>query len=233
MLAVLDGSLDNGHIAVIAGGIDIFYPPDNEPRQRAVAEQGLLLAEMPPQTQPQARHFPHRNWIIAGLAQATLVIEAAVKSGSLITARLAADAGRDVMAIPGSPLDARAQGCNQLIREGATLVQNVDDIIEILRPGLIDRMQEGRDQFDQHGADPVSPSPVSPSPVSPGPIPLDDDNMADRQSLQAILGTTPVPIDELIRQTGLPGAAVQLYLLELDLAGRLDRHAGSRVSLAM
>ena len=121
--AAHDGALETGTIAVIAGGIDIVYPPENEARQRAIAERGLLVAEQPPGTEPRARHFPYRNRIIAGLAHGTVVVEAAPKSGSLITARLAAEYGREVMAVPGSPLDPRAQGCNQLIREGATLVQ--------------------------------------------------------------------------------------------------------------
>jgi DNA processing protein len=127
--AAHDGALETGTIAVIAGGIDIFYPPENEARQRAIGERGLLLAEQPPGTEPRARHFPYRNRIIAGLAGGTVVIEAAPKSGSLITARYAAEHGRDVMAVPGSPLDPRAQGCNQLIREGAVLVQNAADVL--------------------------------------------------------------------------------------------------------
>ena len=110
--AAHDGSFATGTIAVIAGGIDIFYPPENEARQREIAESGLLIAEMPPGTEPRARHFPYRNRIIAGLAAGTVVVEAAPKSGSLITARLAAEAGREVLAVPGSPLDPRAQGCN-------------------------------------------------------------------------------------------------------------------------
>ena len=120
--------------AVIAGGIDIAYPPENADLQRAVAEKGLLIAEMPPGTEPRARHFPHRNRIIAGLALGTVVVEAVPKSGSLITARLAGEYGREVMAVPGSPLDPRARGCNQLIREGATLVQDAGEILELVRP---------------------------------------------------------------------------------------------------
>ena len=122
--AAHDGSLETGAIGVVAGGVDIFYPPENEARQKAMFERGLVIAEMPPGTEPRARHFPYRNRIIAGLTAGTVVVEAAPKSGSLITARLAAEAGREVMAVPGSPLDPRAQGCNQLIRQGATLVQN-------------------------------------------------------------------------------------------------------------
>ena len=122
--AAHDGALDSGTIGVVAGGIDVFYPPENEARQTALFERGLVLAEMPPGTEPRARHFPYRNRIIAGLGAGAVVVEAAPRSGSLITARLAAEAGREVMAVPGSPLDPRAQGCNQLIRDGATLVQN-------------------------------------------------------------------------------------------------------------
>ena len=132
--AAHDGSLESGTIAVIAGGIDVAYPPENAERQKAIAEGGLLLAEMPPGTEPRARHFPYRNRIIAGLSAGTVVVEAAPRSGSLITARLAAEAGRDVMAVPGSPLDPRAQGCNQLIRDGATLVQNAHDVVEAIGP---------------------------------------------------------------------------------------------------
>ncbi len=132
--AAHDGALETGTMGVIAGGIDIFYPPENEERQRAIAERGLLIAEQPPGIEPRARHFPYRNRIIAGLTQGTVVVEAAPRSGSLITARYATEFGRDVMAVPGSPLDPRAQGCNQLIREGATLVQNAEDVLEAIRP---------------------------------------------------------------------------------------------------
>ena len=132
--AAHDGALDSGTIAVIAGGIDVVYPPENAERQKALGERGLVLAEMPPGTEPRARHFPYRNRIIAGIEQGTVVVEAAPRSGSLITARLAAEAGREVMAVPGSPLDPRAQGCNQLIRDGATLVQSAADVIEAIRP---------------------------------------------------------------------------------------------------
>lgn len=132
--AAHDGALDSGTIGIVAGGIDVFYPPENEQRQRAMFERGLVLAEMPPGTEPRARHFPYRNRIIAGLSVGTVVVEAAPRSGSLITARLAAEAGREVLAVPGSPLDPRAQGCNQLIRDGATLIQNAADVLEAVRP---------------------------------------------------------------------------------------------------
>jgi DNA processing protein len=212
--AAHDGSLDTGTIGVVAGGIDIFYPPENQPRQRAIAERGLLVAEQPPGTEPRARHFPYRNRIIAGLAQGTVVVEAAPRSGSLITARLAAESGREVMAVPGSPLDPRAQGCNQLIRDGATLIQNAEDVIEAVNPLRLR-------PFRQKELD-YAPAEIPPD------VPEDS-----RAALTGLLNGTPVPIDELVRQAALPPAAVQTILLELELAGRLERHAGGKVSLAM
>ncbi|HEX5185215.1 MAG TPA: DNA-processing protein DprA [Allosphingosinicella sp.] len=210
--AAHDGSLETGTVAIVAGGIDIFYPPENEARQRAIAERGLLLAEQPPGTEPHARHFPTRNRIIAGLTQGTVVVEAAPRSGSLITARLAGDYGREVMAVPGFPLDPRAQGCNLLIREGATLVQTAEDVMEAIRP-LHLSFREGAEDY--------APAP-----------PAGEVTEGARNALASLLSPTPVPVDELIRQTGLPPAIVQTMLLELELAGRLERHAGGRVSLA-
>lgn len=199
-----------GTIGVIASGIDIAYPPENAALQEQVAGEGLLIAEMPPGTEPLARHFPYRNRIIAGLASGTLVVEAAPRSGSLITARLAGEAGREVMAIPGSPLDSRSKGCNQLIRDGAILVQAPDDVIELLAGfGGAPRstFRESAEDF----------------------APLADAPPAD---IAGLLGPAPVGVDELIRQTGAAAGAVQMALLELELAGRLARHAGGRVSLA-
>jgi DNA processing protein len=205
------GSLSGGTVAVIAGGIDVVFPPENAELQERIAAEGLLVAEMPPGTEPRARHFPYRNRIIAGIAQGTVVVEAAPKSGSLITARLAADAGREVMAVPGSPLDPRAQGCNLLIREGATLVQSAADVLELLRP--------------------IDPRAVR-SPADPfGVRPPDDASDADRRRILELLGPVPVGVDELIRQAALLPAVVQTVLLELELAQRLERHAGGRVSL--
>ena len=207
--AAHDGALESGTVGVIAGGIDIFYPPENEPRQRALYERGLVLAEMPPGTEPRARHFPYRNRIIAGLSSGTVVVEAAPRSGSLITARLAAEAGREVMAVPGSPLDPRAQGCNQLIRDGATLIQNAADVAEAVRPYQ---------------------STVRSTPARYEPA--EEVNGHDALGLvEGLLGPSPVPVDEIIRLSGAPSGSVQMALLELDLAGRLDRHAGNRVSL--
>jgi DNA processing protein len=209
--AAHQGSIGGGTVGVIASGIDIAFPPENRELQERVAVEGLLLAEQPPGAEPLARHFPSRNRIIAGLAQGTVVVEAAPRSGSLITARIAAEAGREVMAVPGSPLDPRAQGCNLLIREGATLVQNVDDILEAVRP------------IDARSVR----SPVSEFESEPADEPGDD----ERHRIEELLGPVPVPVDELIRQAGLAAAKVQLVLLELELAGRVERHAGGRVSL--
>jgi DNA processing protein len=180
------GSIGTGTIGVIASGIDLAFPPENAELQERVATEGVLVAEQPPGTEPLARFFPSRNRIIAGLATGTVVVEAAPRSGSLITARIAAEAGREVMAVPGSPLDPRAQGCNLLIREGATLVQSVDDILEMVRPLDLRAVRAPVQGFD--GAPP------------------EDASDADRRAVTV--------------------------LLELELAGRLERHAGARVSLA-
>ena len=211
--AAHDGALETGTIGVVAGGIDIFYPPENQARQEAMYKRGLVIAEMQPGTEPRARHFPYRNRIIAGLSLGTVVVEAAPRSGSLITARLAAEAGREVMAVPGSPLDPRAQGCNQLIRDGATLVQNAADVLEAVRP-IEPRVLSGRAPF------------ALPDQAAP----LESDESA-LQVVEGLLGPSPVPVDEIVRQSGVSSGDVQLVLLELDLAGRLDRHAGGKVSL--
>lgn len=206
------GGPGGGTIGVIASGIDIVFPPENAALQEQVANEGLLLAEQPPGTQPLARHFPYRNRIIAGLSLGTVVVEAAPKSGSLITARLATEMGREVMAVPGSPLDPRAQGCNLLIREGATLVQSAADILKAIAP-LDDRML--RQPRSDYGAGPVQA----------------DIGDADRRAVRDLLSPVPVPVDELIRQSGLSPAIVQTALLEMELAGQLLRHAGGRVGL--
>jgi DNA processing protein len=208
------GALSAGAtIGVIASGIDIAYPPEHESLQGEIAERGLLIAEQPPGTEPRGSHFPSRNRIIAGLATGTLVVEAAPKSGSLITARLAGEAGREVMAIPGSPLDARSHGCNQLIREGAVLVQSAADVVELLS-GF-----DGtpRSSFRENDASVFA---------------FDDEPADGPADMSGLLTTAPVAVDELIRQSGEGAASVQLALLELELAGRLTRHAGGRVSLA-
>ena len=171
---------------------------------------------MPPGTQARARHFPHRNRIIAALSLGTVVVEAAPRSGSLITARLAGEAGREVMAVPGHPSDPRAQGCNLLIRDGATLVQNADDVLEQVRP------------IDARAALPGAVRDPASGWRAPPP---EDATEADRRTIQRLLGPVPVAVDELIRQSALAPAVVQMVLLELELAARLERHAGGRVSL--
>lgn len=203
--------LGGATIGVIASGIDISYPPEHADLQEEVAAKGLLIAEQPPGTEPLARHFPSRNRIIAGLAGGTVVVEAAPKSGSLITARLAGEYGREVMAIPGSPLDARSHGCNQLIRDGAVLVQTPEDVIELLS-----------------GFDGTPRSSFREPAAAAG---FDLTEATEPAELADLLTTAPVAVDELIRQSGAGAAAVQLALLELELAGRLVRHAAGRVSL--
>ncbi len=209
--AAHQGALGGGTAGVIASGIDITYPPENKELQEQVATHGLLIAEQPPGREPLARHFPYRNRIIAGMALGTVVVEAAPKSGSLITARLAGEAGREVMAVPGSPLDPRAQGCNALIRDGATLIQSVADVLETIRP-IASMMGSPKLAFR---AEPVSAD-------------ASDD---DRGVVQNLLSHAPVQVDEIIRQSGFAPATVQTVLLELELGGRLERHAGGRVSL--
>ena len=174
-----------------------------------------MLAEQPPGTEPLARHFPYRNRIIAGLSLGTVVVEAAPRSGSLITARLAGDYGREVMAVPGSPLDARAQGCNGLIREGATLIQSAADVIDSVRP--IDA------RLVREATAPVFTPPAQGA--------SDDASQSERDGVVSLLGYSAVSVDELVRQAGASPSAVQLVLLELELAGRLERHAGGKVSL--
>lgn len=209
--AAHDGAMEAGTIGCAAGGIDIFYPPENRERQTRMFETGLVVSERPPGLEPRAKDFPRRNRIIAGLSQACVVVEAAPRSGSLITARMAAEAGREVMAVPGSPLDPRAQGCNQLIRDGATLIQTAADVMEGLRAPT-------------HVASPRFDYEDSPAPADAS------EDMRDR--VIELLGPSPAPVDELVRLSGASAGEVQLVLLELDLGGRLDRHAGGKVSLA-
>lgn len=211
-----EGSLATGTIAVLGTGIDEIYPPENEALFHRIAEAGLILTDYPVGTAAKPQHFVRRNRIIAGLSLGVLLVEAALKSGSLHTARFAADLGREVFAVPGSPLDARAQGCNQLIKEGATLTQSFDDILNTLRPLL-----------DKPMAMPEPPLFANLPPES-----LDDSLIAaHRLSIVEKLGFAPVPVDDLIRLTDAPVGVVQMVLLELELAGRLARHPGGQVSL--
>ncbi len=212
------GAMAGGTIAVVAGGVDVVYPPENAALMAEIAEKGLILAEQKPGVEPQARHFPRRNRVIAGLAAGTLVVEGAPRSGSLITARIAAEAGREVMAIPGSPLDPRAQGCNLLIREGATLVQTAADVVEALSAfgegpqlGMRYKAAEPTAAFDDVAA---------------------EAGETERGAIESLLSPTPVAVDELVRLSALPAAIVATVLLDMELEGRLVRHAGGRVAAA-
>ncbi len=213
--AAHQGAMEGGTIAVVAGGVDVVYPPENKALMAEVVARGLVLAEQKPGVEPQARHFPRRNRIIAGLCAGTLVVEGAPKSGSLITARLAAEAGREVMAIPGSPLDPRAQGCNLLIREGATLVQTAADVLEALSAfgggpqlGLRFMAADASAAFD---------------------VALEAGD-AERAEVLRLLSPTPVAVDEIVRLSGLGAPVVAAVLLDLELGGGLSRHAGGRVA---
>ncbi len=223
----IDGAAHEGAfpatIGVIASGIDIAYPPQHVELQERIANEALLIAEQPPGTEPRGRHFPSRNRIIAGLASGTLVVEAAPKSGSLITARLAGEAGREVMAIPGSPLDTRSHGCNQLIRDGAVLVSSPDEVVELLEgftgdPRSTFRVNENGANFDYEELRKLEWGEAK--------------GGEGGDVVTRLLTKAPIAIDELIRQSGASPAVVQMELLELELAGELERHDGGMVSLA-
>ena len=215
--AAHEGALESGTLAVVAGGIDVCYPEENRALHEAIRARGLLVGELPPGTRPQARHFPRRNRIISGLAQGVVVVEAALRSGSLITARRALDQGREVFAVPGSPLEPRARGCNALLRDGAAhLVESAADVMAVL---------EG--PFGQRPAPSEAPAMRAEAAVWPDEGQL----QGARGRLLDLLGAEPVPVDELVRQCHLSPAAVSTVLLELELAGRLERHPGHRVAL--
>ncbi|MES2473875.1 MAG: DNA-processing protein DprA [Pseudomonadota bacterium] len=213
-----DAALAVGTVAVVAGGVDIVYPPENQKLYEAIRERGLIVSEMRLGEAPQARHFPRRNRIISGLSRGVVVVEAAEKSGSLITAQYALDQGREVFAVPGSPLDPRARGTNRLIREGATLTESAEDVLSVLRPML------GGGFGEPDGGRPGSAPPALPE--------LEAEADRVRARVEEALGPAPVEIDELIRQLGAPAGAVLTVILELELAGRCIRHPGNRVSWA-
>lgn len=224
-------SLATGTIAVVAGGIDIFYPPENRELQASIGHEGLVIAEAPLGAEPMARHFPRRNRIISGLSLGVLVIEAQVRSGTLITARLAGEQGREVFAVPGFPLDPRARGANRLLREGATLVETADDIIEPLLTahGLAASGNPGM---------PEGPSPMFAAndgimdDVS-GADGMPDDMDQARDTLLAALSAEPSPADQLMRVADIDAPAFHAAMLELEIAGRVTRHAGNRFSLVL
>ena len=225
--AAHDASLKTGTIAVQGGGIDLPYPAENDALFRRIGEVGCLISEQPMGLAPQARHFPRRNRIISGIARALVVVEAAARSGSLITARNALDQGREVLAVPGHPFDARASGCNMLIRDGATLVRSAADILAALGPLELPTFPAGAPEPTSQGRDiPPRPAPAipdSPAPAGPG---------SHHARILARLGPTPLAEDQLIRDLKLPAAQVAPALLDLELDGRILRHAGGLVSLA-
>jgi DNA processing protein len=213
------GALAGGTIAVLAGGLDRPYPPESEPLYHAIAERGLVVSEMPLGRVPQARHFPQRNRIVSGLALGTVVVEAALQSGSLITARLAGEQGREVMAVPGSPLDPRCRGANLLIRQGATLVEGAADVMEALSGagGRFHPVADRAEGFSQ------TPSNIS--------EPIETTIKSSLSLVEERLGPSPVAVDELLRQCHMSPPFLRMTLLELELAGRLQWHPGNRVSL--
>lgn len=218
--AAHDGALETGTVAVVAGGVDVIYPRENTDLYHRIAERGAVVSEQPLGTVGQARHFPRRNRIISGLARAVLIVEATLDSGSLITARLAGDQGRDVMAIPGSPLDPRARGANDLIRKGATLIETPEEMIRHLREMPMSGLKTTASQGYQD-------APLPATAPEPEGLP------AAREALTEALGPTPVAIDDLVSDLGLSPTFVVGIILELELAGLAERHPGGRVSLLM
>lgn len=213
-------SLKTGTVAVIAGGHERIYPAQNIPLVEAIiSEGGAVVTEMPLQWEPRAQDFPRRNRIVSGMAYGVVIVEAAKRSGSLITARLALEQGREVFAVPGSPLDPRAEGPNDLIRQGATLCGNARHVIEVLEP-IIGHI--GQDAGCTHA--PVMDENVSqPATGIPG--------SNETAKVANLLSPTPLPIDDLVRMASMPLRIVQIALLELEIAGRLERHGGNRVSI--
>jgi DNA processing protein len=214
--AAHQGALKNGTIAVVAGGIDDIYPEENAKLYEAIKEQGLILAESPLGQKPFAQSFPRRNRIVSGLSKGVIVVEATMRSGSLITARMASEQGRDVYAVPGHPLDPRASGPNHLIREGATLVRSADDIMESLLDFSGQNLREH--YFTQNPYDPPAESYEEPP-----------ENGHD--GVLEILSFTPIAVDEILRSCHLSIGALQTILLDLELAGRIKRLPGSKIQL--
>lgn len=215
--AAHQGALNSGTVAVLAGGIDHIYPLENQTLYHKIVEQGLIIAETPLGTAPQASFFPRRNRIISGLSLGVIIIEAAKQSGSLVTSRFALEQGREVFAVPGSPLDPRSYGANMLIRQGATLIQNVDDVISVVEnlskmtPHLNLLRKKSKTQEKSF---------------------LDEKKGTKiQQDLLDLLSISPIGVDEIIRECHFSTAEVMLALLELELEGRIDRHPGSQISL--
>jgi DNA processing protein len=235
--AAHEGALAAGAptLAVIASGVDVAYPADNAELMERIAGSGAIVSERPLGAVPQARHFPRRNRLISGLSLGVVVVEAAPQSGSLITARLAAEQGREVMAVPGSPLDPRHRGTNQLLRDGATLVESAADVVAALGP--LAPSPERRPTrpavapaIASSPSTPARPARTATAQPSPEPGSIGADLIG---RVRERLGPEPLLVDELIRQCQASTAEVQQALLELELDGRLERHPGNRVSLAI
>ena len=205
-------TVTSGTVAVLAGGHDRVYPPENVPLLEQLLPSGAAVSEMPLGLTPRAQEFPRRNRLISGLALGVVIVEAAQRSGSLITARMANEQGREVFAVPGSPLDPRCEGTNGLIKQGATLVTEAEDVLAVLRPILGQQLPLSFEEPD-------------------GPNPLSEPNGGERERIVALLGPTPVSIDDLVRLSKSSPAIVRTVLLELEIAGRLERHGGGLVSL--
>lgn len=212
------GALETGTLAVMAGGVDVVYPAENAELFEKIVAVGAVVSELPPGTVPQGRHFPRRNRIISGTSLGVLVVEATLRSGSLITARLALDQGREVFAVPGSPLDPRARGTNNLIRQGAALAEGGEDILAVLQDTIRAPLTEKRDE---------------PFADLPAELPSEAELSEARRCVVERLAPTPVAVDEIVRQCQVTPALVLTVLLELELAGRLQRHPGNQVSLVI
>ena len=217
--AAHDAALATGTVAVMAGGIDVIYPPEHARLYEAIAERGCLITEMAPGFSPRGQDFPRRNRIISGVSLGVIIIEAAARSGTLVTARYAGEQGREVFAVPGHPLDPRAEGTNQLLKQGATLVTCAADILEALGPIT--------GQHPVQVAEPVAR--YAPSAVEP----LAGPSAGDTGTVEQSLGPHPIDVDAIVRATGLSIRAVQIALIELDLSGRIERHGAQLVSLRM
>ncbi|MBC8267478.1 MAG: DNA-protecting protein DprA [Rhodospirillaceae bacterium] len=212
------GALESGTVGIVAGGVDVIYPKENTELYNALKDRGALLSEIAPGTRPQARHFPRRNRIISGIARGVVVIEAGAKSGSLITARMALEQGREVFAVPGSPGDPRSHGGNRLIRQGAILVEKAENVFEALN-GTRQTSAWEPETFDFEGKS--MPAPDEPDIAKARPV------------IEESLGPESVCVDEIIRNCQLSPAVVSMVLLEMELAGRLERHPGNKVSMIL
>jgi DNA processing protein len=216
--AAHEGAAATGTVAVLGGGIDVVYPKENETLYEKIVAKGAVISEVPPGTQPLARHFPRRNRLISGIARGVVVVEASPRSGSLITARMALEQGREVFAVPGSAIDPRARGTNHLIRQGAILTESAEDVFQALNEAERTPLKE-QEPIDFKGVSPGAPAP--------------DELEEARGAIEKSLGPTPSLVDEIIRNCQFSPPVVSWVLLELELAGRLERHPGNQVSLIL